>query len=1693
LLETVSFTLPPGSSGLNFVMVGGDTGTYLGNSGGSDPALGTLPVIDYTFTVDNAIVDLAENHTASEIIGADFDAVDADGNPVTFSLLSGTALFSINASTGQISLTPPGASAIDYESATKSYELTVQATDSSLTWVDQRKITLNLSNVNDNAPVFISGGTGSVDENAATTTTIYTAVTTDADNLAPITYSLDGTDKGLLNITGDGVVTLKASADYEAQKSYSFNVIAHDGDATHDTLQAVVVSVKNLNDNVPVFTSGGTGFVDDKAAAMTVVYSAVTTDADNLLARTYSLDGKDAGLLDITTTDGVVTLKAPADYAAQPSYSFNVLANDGANTTPQAVVVSVNKLVGPTVTITSNTNAVKIGETATITFTFSEDPGASFISGDITTTGGNLGALSGSGKIYSALFTPTEGVASGNASITVADASYSNAAGVAGSAGTTPAISIDTLAPSVLISSDKGALKIGETAEITFTFSEDPGSSFVDADITTTGGTLGALSGSGVTRTALFTPSPGVASVNASITVANASYTDPAGNTGSAGTTPAISIDTLAPVLAITSDKSMVKSGETATITFTFSEDPGSSFVAGDIETTGGTLGALSGSGTTRTAIFTPTAGIVATASITVADSKYSDPAGNNGSAGTTPLLNINTVGPTVAISSDTSAVKIGETAEITFTFSKDPGSSFTDADITTKDGTLGAVSGSGTTYTALFTPTAGLASGIASITVADSSYTDPDGNAGSAGTTPVISIDTLAPTVSITSNKSVVKSGETAEITFTFSEAPGSSFVADDITTTNGTLGALSGSGLTRTAIFTPPAGKEGSASITVADTSYIDAAGNSGAGIKLELPFITVGPTVAITSNTGAVKIGETATITFTFSEDPGTSFTEADISTVGGTLGALSGSGTTRIALFTPTAGKEGSASITVADSSYTDPDGNEGSAGPTPVISIDTLAPTVAITSNTDLVKIGETAAITFTFSEDPGTSFVAGDITTTGGILGTLSGSGLTRTSLFTPTAGIEGSASITVANASYSDAAGNSGGAGTTPIITIHTGETPTTNSAPTGEVTISGTALEGQSLIAGNTLGDADGLGLIGYQWRADGADISGATDRILLLGNAQVGQVITVKASYTDGHGTFESVGSAETLPVIGSSVTGSYSGLVQDGYLENALVWVDTNNNGQRNWVDGNGNTKWDAGEGESWTLTDSTGQFAGLMGDGIIRITANPDGGTIDISTGKAFTGSYSAPSGSTVVNPLTTLVVAAGGNSALVKAALGLDAGLDLTTYDPLAESSQSGLDGDALAMAIKVESAAIQIANIMDIAMSVTDGAGGNTAGIAGSVASALITAAGSGTLNLANSTVISNAIVSAAQTAVTNPTALARITNTIDAIAAAAALVNSRIEAVSTTATAAAHSGGTINALNSLTQIVSAQIVAQDTASQAFDAVSHNNNALVTLTSGNVDQQITAATSSVETIFVNHLPTGAVTITGTAVSGQTLVAGNTLHDVDGLGAISYQWQDAGVDISGAVSDRYIPAASNIGHVITVKASYTDGAGTHESVISAATEAIAPASLDTTAPSVVTVSPTNHFTGAGAADNIVLIFNEAVERGSGTIVIHSGSADGAVVESYDALTSQNLTISGSTMTLNPSADFVKGTHYYVTFGAGSVNDYAGNHFSGSTYDFTVADPFVNNDDSGLSTGEVLAGIGALGILAWVIF
>ncbi len=92
-------------------------------------------------------------------------------------------------------------------------------------------------------------------------------------------------------------------------------------------------------------------------------------------------------------------------------------------------------------------------------------------------------------------------------------------------------------------------------------------------------------------------------------------------------------------------------------------------------------------------------------------------------------------------------------------------------------------------------------------------------------------------------------------------------------------------------------------------------------------------------------------------------------------------------------------------------------------------------------------------------------------------------------------------------------------------------------NSPATGAPTISGTAQVGETLTA-NTSGvvDADGLGNVQYeyQWLADDADISGATNATYTLVAADEGKAVKVQVSFTDDEGNEETLTSTATVAV-------------------------------------------------------------------------------------------------------------------------------------------------------------------------------------------------------------------------------------------------------------------------------------------------------------------------------------------------------------------------------------------------------------------------------------------------------------------------------------------------------------------------------------------------------------------------------
>jgi Ca2+-binding RTX toxin-like protein len=118
---------------------------------------------------------------------------------------------------------------------------------------------------------------------------------------------------------------------------------------------------------------------------------------------------------------------------------------------------------------------------------------------------------------------------------------------------------------------------------------------------------------------------------------------------------------------------------------------------------------------------------------------------------------------------------------------------------------------------------------------------------------------------------------------------------------------------------------------------------------------------------------------------------------------------------------------------------------------------------------------------------------------------------------------------------------------------------------------------------------------------------------------------------------------------------------------------------------------------------------------------------------------------------------------------------------------------------------------------------------------------------------------------------------------------------------------------------------------------------------------SGPIDVRVTVTDagglSVTDTFTINVLPVNdgpaSLNIDGTPAEGQTLTA-LLGADPDGPGtAPILQWLRDGVAITGAKALAYTLTAADVGHVISVKASYTDGQGFAETVTSAPTGSVA--------------------------------------------------------------------------------------------------------------------------------------------------
>ena len=366
ILDTVAAGITLGST--NNLSDGAQSLLIKGAATASDASGGVSLIIDTHAPVFSSATTASvdENIGAGKVV---WTAVATDPSQFSYSLgtTGDSALFSINASTGAVTLTGNP----DYESKA-SYSFTVVATDAAGN-ASSQTVTLAVNNLDEVAPTITSGTTATaINENSGAGQVIYTATATDSGDISGgVTFSLKaGSDAGLTINPTTGAVTLTGNPDFESKSSYSFTVVATDA-AGNASDRTVTLGINNLDEVAPSFTTGNssdsfataTVSVAENTATSTAIYTAQAFDndaADGGEHVTYSLidadNGADAQYFTIDAATGAVTFKASPDFEGThaPAYTFIVAATDAAgHVTTQTVTVNVTDVdeIAPTVTL----------------------------------------------------------------------------------------------------------------------------------------------------------------------------------------------------------------------------------------------------------------------------------------------------------------------------------------------------------------------------------------------------------------------------------------------------------------------------------------------------------------------------------------------------------------------------------------------------------------------------------------------------------------------------------------------------------------------------------------------------------------------------------------------------------------------------------------------------------------------------------------------------------------------------------------------------------------------------------------------------------------------------------------------------------------------------------------------------------------------------------------------------------------------------------------------------------------------------------------------------------------------------------------------------------------------------------------------------------------------------------------------
>lgn len=204
---------------------------------------------------------------------------------------------------------------------------------------------LNITDINDQKPIFKSNYTFDVIENNRVPLTIgqITAQDADQDLNGQLSYDLVSSSADFVISPNDGTLSSNTSFDYESQRTYRFQVRARDhGEPVLESVVSVQVNVVNVNEYAPEF---------ERETYVFSFYENATKTREQLIGQVKAFDRDYGDQIRYALTnyedlfridqEGQLWTETIFDREVQDEYKLTIIASDNSTMGSTAVIIRI--------------------------------------------------------------------------------------------------------------------------------------------------------------------------------------------------------------------------------------------------------------------------------------------------------------------------------------------------------------------------------------------------------------------------------------------------------------------------------------------------------------------------------------------------------------------------------------------------------------------------------------------------------------------------------------------------------------------------------------------------------------------------------------------------------------------------------------------------------------------------------------------------------------------------------------------------------------------------------------------------------------------------------------------------------------------------------------------------------------------------------------------------------------------------------------------------------------------------------------------------------------------------------------------------------------------------------------------------------------------------------------------------------